>query len=290
MSTPSSTPVPAPSPGATPLRVGDAVVVGGAVIALIGSFLGWVGEGDRSLDLWDSLPSPLLLPVLLAVAVGVVEPLLGARPAPERTPRLGLNWAGGCLAAAAFALLEVLCLDYSVRDSLKVPGPLITTLGILVVAAGTAALLLLPDTHPLRRRLAGGVGGRPGAPTAVRLPTSGYAGQAPAAPARAPVPGPGWEPPTAAYAMPSALSEPAVPAPAAAPAPVTYQPPPMAAPVWAGVLSPIAVYDPAALGTQVAQIGPGRWYQVVGQISAGVLVDLDGRTALVRDTGALIRG
>lgn len=258
MSTPSSTPVPAPSPGATPLRVGDAVVVGGAVIALIGSFLGWVGEGDRSLDLWDSLPSPLLLPVLLAVAVGVVEPLLGARPAPERTPRLGLTWAGGCLAAAAFALLEVLCLDYSVRDSLKVPGPLITTLGSLVVAAGTAALLLLPDTHPLRRRLVG-VGARPGVPIA-------------------------------AYAMPSALSEPPVPVPAAAPAPVTYQPPPMAAPVWAGVLSPIAVYDPAAPGTQVAQIGPGRWYQVVGQISAGVLVDLDGRTALVRDTGALIRG
>lgn len=289
MSTPSSTPVPAPSPGATPLRVGDAVVVGGAVIALIGSFLGWVGEGDRSLDLWDSLPSPLLLPVLLAVAVGVVEPLLGARPAPERTPRLGLTWAGGCLAAAAFALLEVLCLDYSVRDSLKVPGPLITTLGILVVAAGTAALLLLPDTHPLRRRLVGGVGGRPGAPTAAP-PTPGYAGQAPAAPAPAPASGPGWEPPTAAYTMPSALSEPPVPAPAAAPAPVSYQPPPMAAPVWAGVLSPIAVYDPAAPGTQVAQIGPGRWYQVVGQISAGVLVDLDGRTALVRDTGALIRG
>lgn len=282
MSTPSSTPVPAPSPGATPLRVGDAVVVGGAVIALIGSFLGWVGEGDRSLDLWDSLPSPLLLPVLLAVAVGVVEPLLGARPAPERTPRLGLTWAGGCLAAAAFALLEVLCLDYSVRDSLKVPGPLITTLGLLVVATATAALLLLPDTHPLRRRLVGGVGGRPGAP--------GYAGQAPAAPVPAPASGPGWEPPTAAYAMPSALSEPAVPAPSAAPAPVTYQPPPMAAPVWAGVLSPIAVYDPAAPGTQVAQIGPGRWYQVVGQISAGVLVDLDGRTGLVRDTGALIRG
>ena len=235
------------APGLT-LRYADVLVVVGAVLAVVASFLHWLAapasQGVRggAQDVWhgETLPH-LFLVVFACVAAAVVSVLYAIREDRGRGTRLGVSWSGLVLVLGSVAALDSLLLLlspslYGSGITYRHPGTVLAFIAALLVLAGALAPLLQAAGAGLNATLQ--LGGR-------AKPAASPAAGGDAAPAsQAGYPQPGYGAPAypggAGYQEPGGPPAQGPPPPSFPNAPEPSQPTGLPEPAAAAVFSPSA--------------------------------------------------
>lgn len=297
------------------LTRGDGVVIAGAVLLLIASFLPFFqAEGDCSgddctINSWTSTTFPML-PTVHLLAIVAAALFLVARSMPEGRKIIGLGpeqwavalsvvvgWAG---IWSIFSNLFPSAKDVNPNDSIEMGvGAWLTIVGALVVAAGGVLNTMLPA---LKAPLMGAAGPKPaspygqqqagyGYPGAQQQPQGGYgypgAQQQPGHPGQ-PQPGqPQYGQPQPGQPQPGQPQQGQQPGPAAG----GGAPDPNFQPFWFAVPVARPLFAEDGSPQPVAELAPGTWYLAVEQRGQALIAQTqDGRRGILQDTSNIQRG